>query len=61
MLQSQFDKYFNPSKKEDTIRVLKGLESIAKELGYSQAQLCLAWTLANSDVSVAILGFSRLS
>ncbi len=38
---------------------LKGLGAIAKELGVSQAQLCLAWCLANKDVSTAIVGATK--
>jgi len=30
-------------------------------LGYSQAQLALAWTLANTDVSVALIGATKIS
>ena len=41
--------------------MLKALEALAKELGYSQAQLALAWAIANTDVSTCILGFTRLS
>jgi len=34
---------------------------LAKELGYSQAQLALAWSLANTDVSVALIGATKIS
>ena len=40
--------------------MLKGMEAYAKELGYSQAQLALAWAVANKQVSTCLLGFSRL-
>ncbi len=33
--------------------------ALAKEVGCTQAQLCLAWCLVNKDVSVAIVGASR--
>jgi len=33
---------------------------LATELGFTQAQLALAWCLANHDVSTVILGFTRL-
>jgi len=36
------------------------LAELAKELGCSQAQLVLAWAIANKDVTTAILGFSRV-
>ena len=50
-----------PSKKEKTLKILNGLAELAKELGYTQAQLALAWAIANIDVSTCILGFTRLS
>jgi len=52
-------RYFNDAKKEDTIKMLKGLEQIAKDVGCSQAQLALAWTLVNGDVSTCIFGASN--
>ena len=48
-------------KKEKTIKILCKLAELAKELDCSQAQLALAWTCANKDTSVALMGFSRLS
>ena len=36
-LKQTWEKYFAEDKKEDTIRKLKALESLAKELGYTQA------------------------
>lgn len=42
------------------MKFLNGLGDYAKELGFSQAQLALAWCLANKDVSTVILGFTRL-
>ncbi len=41
--------------------MLNGLGAYAKELGFTQAQLSLAWAVANTDVSTCILGFSRLA
>jgi aryl-alcohol dehydrogenase-like predicted oxidoreductase len=35
------------------------LESVAKELGLSQAQLAVAWVLQNENVASAIIGASR--
>lgn len=53
-------KYFGtPSKVESTIKLLKGLEEIAKEAGCTQAQLALAWTLVNSDTSTCIFGATK--
>ena len=52
--------YFEDSKREETLRILKTLGDIAKELGYTQSQLALAWALANRDVSTLILGISKI-
>eukprot|EP00347_Sterkiella_histriomuscorum_P008994 403342935 len=53
-------KYFGANT-EKTVQLLKGLETIAQELGYTQAQLAIAWALASKDVSTLILGFSKVS
>lgn len=50
-----------PENKEATLKKLRALGDIAKELGFTQAQLALAWAIANKDVSTCILGFTRLS
>lgn len=52
--------YFSGEKKEKLLKVCRGLAEIAKELGYTQAQLALAWVIASKDVSTLILGFSKL-
>lgn len=54
-------KYFGEKVKDNTLRILKGFEEIATELGCSQAQLALAWTLANGDTSTCIFGASKVS
>jgi aryl-alcohol dehydrogenase-like predicted oxidoreductase len=59
-LKSTWNNYFAEDKKEKTIQKLKALEDLAKEVGYSQGQLALAWALANQDVSTILLGFTRL-
>jgi aryl-alcohol dehydrogenase-like predicted oxidoreductase len=41
--------------------MLNGLGAIATELDCTQAQLALAWTLKNKDVSTAIFGASSLN
>ena len=43
------------------MRKLKAIEAIAKDMGVTQAQLALGWSIATSDTSTAILGFSRVS
>lgn len=37
------------------------IAAIAKSLNVTQAQLALAWAIASTDVSTAILGFSRIT
>lgn len=56
-----FNRYLSPKTKDATVAKFAKLGELAKELNVTQPQLCLAWTLANTDVSVALLGFSRLS
>lgn len=55
-----FQKYFGPGKKESTIKMFAELAAYAKELDCTQAQLALAWSIANKDVSVALLGFTKI-
>jgi len=52
--------YFNDKTKEKTVKILQGLEEIAKEQGCSQAQLALAWTIVNADVSTCIFGATKV-
>ena len=46
-------------KKDDTVKMLQGIGEIAKDLGCSQAQLALAWTLVNTDVTTCIFGATK--
>jgi aryl-alcohol dehydrogenase-like predicted oxidoreductase len=39
--------------------ILQGLATVAEELGCTQAQLALAWTLVNKDVTLALFGASN--
>eukprot|EP01127_Copromyxa_protea_P005763 TRINITY_DN15622_c0_g1_i1.p1 TRINITY_DN15622_c0_g1~~TRINITY_DN15622_c0_g1_i1.p1 ORF type:complete len:367 (-),score=98.76 TRINITY_DN15622_c0_g1_i1:65-1141(-) len=53
--------YFGTEEKtKNTLRTLQGLEALAKEQGYTQAQLALAWAVANPDTSTCLLGASRV-
>ncbi len=61
MLDSIWQKHFGEAKKESTLKKLRALGDLAKELGFTQAQLALAWAIANSDVSTCILGFTKIS
>lgn len=56
-----WNNYMGPTKLEDTCKKLNLLGDYAKEIGYTQAQVAIAWVIANTDVSTALLGFSRLS
>jgi len=56
-----FVTYFGEKKKDETLRILKGLSDIAKEIGYTPAQIALAWAVANQDTSTCILGASKIS
>lgn len=53
-------KYFNDKKKPETLRILKGLQEIADEQSCTMAQLALAWTIVNKDVSTCIFGASKV-
>lgn len=55
-----YARFFGEGKKEKTMAMFAGIKSIADELGCTQAQLALAWALANKDVSVALCGFTKL-
>ena len=54
-------KYIKQFGEEGLKTRLQGLAKIAEEVGCTQAQLCLAWVLVNSDISTAIMGASRVS
>merc|ERR1711933_177909 len=46
---------------EKGITVVERVAPIAAELGCTMAQLALAWTMANPDVSTAMVGASNLA
>ena len=56
-----YDEWFGPEKIEKTSEIFKVLEEIAKTLEATLAQLALAWTLRNKDVSTTLCGFSKVS
>lgn len=60
-LDGNWQKYMGADTKEKTVKMLNELGAYAKELGYTQAQLALAWLIANRDVSTCLLGFTKLS
>jgi len=61
MLKGIYNKYFSDEAKEKTFKSLRALGDIAKEVGCSQAQLALAWTLASPNVSVCLFGATKIS
>lgn len=60
-LSVRADKLFGVAQKDHTVKKLRALSELASKLGFTQAQLALAWSIANPDVSSAILGFSKVS
>jgi len=47
--------------KTDKFEVIRKLGSLANELGITQSQLAIAWTLKNPNVSTSITGASKVS
>lgn len=41
--------------------MLNKIAEVAKDLGVNQSALALAWTLANTDTTICLMGASRLS
>jgi aryl-alcohol dehydrogenase-like predicted oxidoreductase len=54
-----WNKHMGGETGEKNRKRLCALGDLAKELGYTQAQLAIAWVLANKDVSTCIMGFSK--
>lgn len=59
-LGENYHKYFGEGKKEKTVAMFSAIKAIADELGCTQAQLALAWCIANKDVSVTLCGFTKI-
>ena len=55
-----FKRFFSEEKKEKTIAALNKFGDLAKELECSQAQLAMAWVIANPDVSTALTGATKV-
>jgi len=53
---SIYNRFLSDEKKDSTVKKLNELDAIAKEIGCTLAQLAVAWTVANKDVSTCILG-----
>ena len=56
-----FDKYFSDEVKGKTLKGLSVLAEIGKELGYTQAQIAYAWVLNKPNVSICLLGATKVS
>ena len=56
-----YENYLGENVREKTMKVLKELEGFAKELGCTQAQLAYAWVLKNHNVSVCLLGATKVT
>lgn len=57
-----YDTYMsNEEKKIKTNKLIADLKEVADGLGASLAQLAVAWTLANKDVSTCMVGASKIS
>lgn len=59
-LKGVWNKFFEGTKKDALVKILKGLATIAAEIGATQPQLAMAWVIANKDVSTAITGCSKI-
>lgn len=58
----KFNEYFGTEdKKKKTTEQFNAIQALAKEHGLTMAQFALGWAIANKDVSVALLGFTRLT
>lgn len=55
-LMKIYENYFGEGKTEGTVQVLNGVKDIADQLGCTQGQLAIAWTVYSLDVSTCILG-----
>jgi len=53
-----YETWLSENVREDNIKMFNEIEAVAKELGGTMAQLALAWTIYNKDVSTCILGAS---
>ena len=56
-----WSKYWSKESTPNTIKMLTALAGVAKELGCTQAQLALAWTIVNRDTSTCILGATKIA
>jgi len=55
------DTYLAGEAREKTMAIFKGLAEIVKELSCTQAQLAYAWVLKNPNVTVCLMGATKIS
>jgi aryl-alcohol dehydrogenase-like predicted oxidoreductase len=56
-----WDKYMGEHVLDKTLEIIKGLKEYSEEIGYTMAQLVLAWAIVNKDVSTCLMGASKMS
>lgn len=61
IMQMVWARYWNEESTPRTVKMLGALAEVAKELGCTQAQLALAWTIVNRDTSTCILGATKIA
>ena len=59
--RAEITEFLDPYMNKETFEKIKKLETVAKNVGCSLAQLALAWVLRKKEVSSAIVGATRLS
>lgn len=55
-----WEKHLSTWSEDELKKKLHGLKDIADEIGCTQAQLAIAWTIVNKDTTTCILGASRV-
>jgi voltage-dependent potassium channel beta subunit len=58
-LDEKSDQWYGRDEWREAVARVRGLRPVAERLGVTQAQLALAWCVANEDVSAVITGASR--
>lgn len=54
--KSRWHEYTDESTIQETLKKLRGIDALAKRIGFTMPQLALAWTLVNSATSTCIMG-----
>jgi aryl-alcohol dehydrogenase-like predicted oxidoreductase len=56
-----WDRYMGDKVRDKTLQICRDLKEYSEELGYTMAQIALAWVLVNKDVSTCLMGATRIS